>query len=150
MKKEGGEWKRISWDQAIGEIGRLAGMVEDLHAGDDGVPAGLHLVLDRMDRVLKTYMELAETVFFPAIRGGMTPGLAPRIDALRADHDRLGNDCSQIWRISQEFTVPEGACRCWATLYSRLAELIGDLTAQIRLEKEILAARLDPGSDAPV
>ena len=134
----------------LDEIGRLAGMVEDLHEGDDGVPAGLHLVLGRMDRVLKAHMELAETVVFPAIRKGMTSGLAPRIDALRADHDRLGNDCAQIRRISRDFTLPKGACTSWATLYSRLAEFIGDLTAHIRLEKEILTARLDPGSDAPV
>lgn len=56
----------------------------------------------------------------------------------------------QIRRISRDFTVPEGACTSWDTLYSGLAGFIGDLTAHIRLEKEILAARIDPDRDAPV
>lgn len=122
----------------IAEIGKLAEMVEDLHEGDDGVPAGLRLILERMNRVLEAHMQSTETVVFPAIRKGMTSSLAPRIDALRGDRERLSDDFARIRIISRDFALPDGACTSWATLYSRVAEFITDLEDHIRLENDVL------------
>jgi regulator of cell morphogenesis and NO signaling len=134
------------------ELGKLAEMVEDLHEDDEGVPAGLHRVLGRMEDVLEAHMQAAEKVVFPAIRRGATSGLGPRIDALRGDHDRLVSDCARLREVSRDFKLPDGACTSWATLYAGLADFIDALAEHMRLESDMLrqelepAARADPGA----
>jgi regulator of cell morphogenesis and NO signaling len=130
------------------ELAKLAEMVEDLHEGDEGVPAGLHRILGRMGDVLEAHMQQAESVVFPAIRSGATSGLEPRIDALRGDHDRLSRDCARIREISRDFELPDAACTSWVTLYAGLDEFIDVLTEHIRLENDMLREQLGPAAHA--
>lgn len=126
----------------------LAEMVEDLHEGDEGVPAGLHRILCRTGDVLESHMRTAERVVFPAIRRGATAQFGSRIDAFRGDHERLLADCERIRKVSRDFQLPQSACTSWETLYAGLAEFTDDLAEHMRLEKELLAHAPGPGHRA--
>jgi regulator of cell morphogenesis and NO signaling len=131
------------------ELRNLAEMVEDLHDGDEGVPAGIHLILCRIDAVLDTHLRMTEHVVFPATRGETAIGPVPRIDVLRGNHHRLKRDCARIREITRNFALPTAACTSWATLYARLADFITDLTAHLRLESDALFPLFEPGDATP-
>lgn len=118
----------------LDELIELAEMIEDLHEGDEGVPAGIHRILCRMNRALDAHLEMSERGVFPAMRGDTA--LELRTEMLRDHLDRLNRDCARITTITRNFALPEAACTSWATLYARLAEFIADLAVHIRLENE--------------
>lgn len=125
------------------QLGKLAEMVEDLHEGDEGVPAGLHQIIARISGVLEAHMQTAESVIFPAIRMGEASGLESRIDALRSDRARLERNCARIRETCRDFKLPNEACTSWATLYAGLHEFTDDLGEHIRLEKDLLFPRFE-------
>ncbi len=133
----------------LAELVRLAEMVEDLHAGDAGVPAGLHRILVRVRGVLETHMRAAERVVFPAIRSGATSDLGPAIEALSRDHARLDADGALIRETTRDFALPDGACSSWATLYAGLADLVDALAEHVRLERDVLFPMIDHGARPP-
>ncbi len=131
----------------LDHLEKLAEMVEDLHEGDEGVPAGLHHLLLQIGDVLEAHMQTAERVVFPALRSGATVALGAWIDTLRGDHDRLTRACAGIRAISQGFKLSDEACTSWATLYVRLAEFIDDLAEHMRLENALFS-QFAPGGVA--
>ncbi len=124
--------------QQLPDLVKLAEMVEDIHQGDAGAPEGLAALLRRMIGEMEVHMKKEELILFPAIRKGGMPGIENPIAVMRADHDGHDADLAQIRRITNEFTLPEGACTSWATLIEGLKEFADDLTEHIRLENEIL------------
>lgn len=124
--------------QWLDELGKLAEMVEELHEGDEGAPAGLHRILARIGDVLEAHMQTAERIVFPGIRTAATSDLGPWIDALRGDHARLIGDCARIREASRDFRLPDDACTSWATLYAGLVEFIDALAEHLRLESDML------------
>lgn len=132
--------------QQLPNLVRLAEMVEDLHAPDRGVPEGLTAILRRMMGEMEVHMKKEERMLFPVIREGGNGALAERIPAMRADHDDHDRDLVAICRLTDDLTVPEGACQPWITLYEGLAEFSRDLSEHIRLENEVLFPQFEPGA----
>ncbi|WP_297771738.1 hemerythrin domain-containing protein [uncultured Roseovarius sp.] len=64
---------------------------------------------------------------FPLLRKGGGAPLAERIASMRADHDDHDRDLATVRRLTGDFTLPEGACTPWVTLYEGLAEFTCDL-----------------------
>ena len=67
--------------------------------------------------VLEVHMKKEELMLFPAIRRGGMPGLDVPIAVMRADHDHHKVEVAQIRALTDDLTLPEGACRSWAALY---------------------------------
>ncbi|WP_299365538.1 DUF6522 family protein [uncultured Paracoccus sp.] len=130
------------------ELQKLAEMVEDLHEGDEGVPAGIPGVLCRVAEVLDAHLRMTERVVFPAIRADAASGLGPLIDMLRGNHDRLNSDCLRISEITGDFVLPKAACTSWATFYARLDEFTADLQEHMRLENDVLFPQFESGGMA--
>lgn len=124
-------------------LAKLAEMVEDLHAGDEGVPEGLSDLLRRMIGEMEVHMKKEELVLFPAIRRGGGPSIGEPIAAMRADHDDHARELTEIRRLTDNLTPPEHACSSWSTLYVDLAEFVDDLTEHIRLENDVLFPRFE-------
>lgn len=91
-------------------------------------------------------MKKEELILFPAIRRGGGPGVAAPIAVMRADHDDHDREIAEIRRLTRDLTLPEGACRTWAALYSGLGEFLTDLDAHIRLENEVLFPPFETGA----
>lgn len=131
--------------QQLPALAAMAERVEDVHFGDEAVPEGLAALLRRMIGELEVHMKKEELILFPAIRRGGGPGVAAPIAVMRADHDDHDREIAGIRRLTHDLTVPEGACRTWAALYSGLGEFLSDLDAHIRLENEVLFPPFEAG-----
>jgi regulator of cell morphogenesis and NO signaling len=124
--------------QQLPDLVKLAEMIEDIHGEDGGAPIGLTAILRRMIGEMEVHMKKEELILFPAIRKGGVPGIEQPITVMRADHDGHDADLAQIRKVTNGFTLPEGACTSWATLNEKLREFTDDLTEHMRLENEIL------------
>jgi len=136
--------------QRFDELVKLADMVEDLHAADEGAPDGIHRLLGRMEWCIEAHMQTVEGIVIPAICRGAAEDLGPWMEGLRDDHDRLRKDCARLRDMTGGFAPPEAACTSWVTLYARLASLVDDVEEHMRLEAEALRACQDPGFCAEV
>lgn len=126
----------------VSQLVKLAEMVEDLHVGDKGNPEGLATVLRRLIDELAVQKSTAEQVLFPAARKATTPEIEAATEVLRAKHAACDRDIQRIRDITNEFTLPEGACESWVTLYTGLSDFISDIQTHLSLEKEILGTQL--------
>jgi regulator of cell morphogenesis and NO signaling len=126
----------------VPQLVKLAEMVEDLHVGDEGNPEGLSTVLRRLIDEVAVQQGAAEQVLFFAARKATTPEIEASAEVLRAKHVAYDRDIKRVRDITNEFTLPEGACESWATLYTGVSDFINDLTHHLSLEKEMLGAQL--------
>jgi len=130
--------------EQLPDLAALAARVEMVHAGAEGVPAGLADILNRMIGEMEVHMKKEELILFPAIRAGGHPGLEHPIAVMRADHDGHDADLERIRALTGGPALPEGACRTWTRLYEGLDEFIADLTEHMRLENDILFPQFEP------
>ncbi|TYB82408.1 hemerythrin domain-containing protein [Maritimibacter fusiformis] len=128
------------------ELAELSAKVERVHAGAPGVPAGLAEVLGHMIGALEVHMKKEELILFPAIRKGGMPGIENPIAVMRADHDDHEEEVSRIRALTDDLTLPEGACRSWTELYRGLEHFLNELDAHIRLENDVLFPQFEPAS----
>ncbi|MFC2967929.1 hemerythrin domain-containing protein [Acidimangrovimonas pyrenivorans] len=124
--------------QQLPELERLADLVETVHFSDETAPRGLAELLSRLVGEMEVHMKKEELILFPMIRKGGAPGIDRPIAAMRADHDDHGDEIAQIRKLTDDLTLPEGACRTWTALYDGLGRFIADLEEHIRLENEVL------------
>lgn len=134
--------------EQLPSLAELAEKVETVHFGDADVPEGLAAILRRLIGEMEVHMKKEELILFPAIRRGGMPGIEHPIAVMRADHDDHDHEVAGIRRLTQDLTLPEGACRTWAALYAGLAEFIADLAEHIRLENEVLFPQFEAGGAA--
>lgn len=119
----------------------LAQKVETVHGDHEQAPLGLTEVLVVMQGDLDGHMQKEETILFPMMRNGGHPMIAKPIAVMRADHQHEAGYLDQINRITNDLTLPEGACRSWTALYTGLGKLRDDLTAHMALENDVLFPR---------
>ncbi len=127
--------------RALPELIALSRKVEAVHREHPRVPAGLADVLRQMESELEQHMAREEATLFPAMRRRSEEGLAVAIGELRHEHDDQGAQLRSLERLTDDFTLPEGACRSWQALYVGTAQLADDLTEHIHLENNILFPR---------
>lgn len=100
---------------------------------------------------LSPHLMKEERVLFPYIRDlefKHTKGLALSfppfgtvnhpVRMMMEEHDRDGGILRKMREISNDYTLPEGACPSFTGLYHRLAELERDLHQHIHLENNLL------------
>lgn len=67
--------------------------------------------------------------------------VARTIQELEGEHDGAGNLLKQIRMLTEDFTLPEGACTTYRITYTRLEELEGMTFEHVHLENNILFPR---------
>lgn len=127
--------------RTLPELVKLARKVEAVHRENPKVPAGLFDVLWQMESELEQHMTREETTLFPAMRRRTNGSLDTPIDELRHEHDDQGAMLRRLESLTDDFTLPEGACRSWQALYIGTAKLAEDLMEHIHLENNILFPR---------
>jgi len=125
------------------ELLSLAQKVERVHAGDPQAPAGLAKLLEGMAQELEVHMRKEEAVLFPAIRQGGMLGLEHPIAVMRADHDEHDKDIAAICNLTNNLSLPLGACRSWAALYEGLGQFIADFETHMHLENDVLFPKFE-------
>lgn len=87
-----------------------------------------------------------EKVLFPAIRA-LSQGeqvescfghIENPINAMRHEHEAVGEILQKLHELTNDFTPPEYACTTWRVCYATLAEFEADLHRHIHLENNIL------------
>jgi regulator of cell morphogenesis and NO signaling len=90
---------------------------------------------------LEQHMRKEEMILFPFVeRGGPAPfgSVANPIRVMEHEHDSAGQALAEMRRVTDGFTLPEGACNTFRALYAGLEELERDLHMHIHLENNIL------------
>ena len=132
--------------EQLPELAAMAARVEALHAGAPQVPAGLSQLLRRLIGELEVHMKKEELLLFPAMRGQAADRLATPIGEMRHDHDDHGAFLDEVAQLTNDHTLPEGACRSWQALYAGTAQLRADLMEHIHLENNVLFPRFEQGA----
>lgn len=102
------------------------------------------LMDDLLDHVVKE-----ETLVFPRIKAMVNSGvessqansaesLDTTIKLMHEEHDHAGDDLRYMRKITNDYTLPAGACNSYTYLFEKLKEFENDLFLHIHLENNIL------------
>jgi regulator of cell morphogenesis and NO signaling len=127
--------------RALPELIMLSRKVEAVHREHPKVPAGLSDALQQMQGELEQHMAKEEAILFPAMRQWAKGKLDIPTAAFRHEHDDQGTQLRLLESLTDDFTLPEGACRSWQALYVGTAQLAEDMMEHIHLENNILFPR---------
>jgi regulator of cell morphogenesis and NO signaling len=123
------------------ELMALARKVEAVHREHPKVPNGLFSTLEEMQSELESHMRVEETTIFPMMRAETPDELHRAIGALRHEHDDQARLLHRLESLTDNFTLPEGACRSWQALYVSTAQFVTDVMEHIHLENNVLFPR---------
>lgn len=124
------------------ELIRLARRVEQVHGYHSECPAGLADVLEKLEEDLLSHMAKEEQVLFPAIlENADKDWMSHPIKAMLHEHDEAGKDVELMDQLTNNFTLPEGACNTWRASYMNTHTFIQELMEHISLENNILFPR---------
>ncbi len=133
------------------ELPRLEAMalrVEHVHG--DKMPAilpELARVVTALKAELEQHMMKEEQILFPLVLQGESVMIDCPIKVMEQEHDSASQALQKLRSLTNEYTVPEGACNTWRALWHGLAALETDLHHHIHLENNILFPRaLNPGA----
>lgn len=114
----------------------------------------LRNLLTNLASDLSMHMFKEENVLFPYIKDVDTAITQNRslmyppfgtvqhpIRMMMAEHDTAGDILKEMRRLSNDYTIPDGACPSYAGLYNRLEALERDLHEHIHLENNVLFPR---------
>lgn len=125
------------------ELIMLSRKVEQVHAGKEGVPAGLADLMQQALGELEVHMRKEELILFPAMRRHRDGPLDGPIAQMRHEHVDHGEFIEQVTRMTNDFTPPAGACGTWRALYASAAQFKDDLIEHIHTENNILFPRFE-------
>lgn len=127
----------------VPELVKLAKKVEAVHADHPKAPRGLADILQELLGELEVHMKKEELILFPAMRQRSEGRLDTPIAEMRHDHDDHGEHLRHLESVTDNFNLPEGACRSWQALYAGTAKLTNDLMEHIHLENNVLFPRYE-------
>ncbi|RWB72445.1 MAG: iron-sulfur cluster repair di-iron protein [Mesorhizobium sp.] len=134
---------------ALPELMALSRKVEAVHREHAKVPAGLSEALRLLRSELEPHMAKEEAILFPAMLQWTEGKYDIPISELRHEHDDQGTTLRLLETLTDNFTVPEGACRSWQALYVGVAQLAEDLVEHIHLENNVLFPRFAAAQGRP-
>ncbi|MFY0642621.1 MAG: iron-sulfur cluster repair protein YtfE [Bermanella sp.] len=129
--------------EQLPELIRLSQRVERVHGGNPDCPVGLSAHLESMLEELEVHMQKEETILFPMILRGMGEMAVAPVSMMRHEHEGHGDVLAGVHQLTNDITLPEGACNTWRALYTGLAALSNDLMEHIHLENNVLFNRID-------
>ncbi|HLU77883.1 MAG TPA: iron-sulfur cluster repair protein YtfE [Burkholderiales bacterium] len=126
--------------EQLPEMIRLAQRVEEVHGARADCPAGLTDLLREMQQELESHMMKEEQILFPMLSRGRGPVVCGPITVMMMEHEQHGASLDRMCALTNDITLPEGACNTWRALYGALAQFRDDLMDHIHLENNILFA----------
>lgn len=128
------------------ELIRLASRVEQVHGDRPECPVGLAQHLNAMAHELDAHMQKEEQILFPMLKAGQRALAAGPIHVMRTEHDDHALALQQLYALTDNITLPKGACNTWRALYVGLQAFVDDLKQHIHLENNILFDATQPAA----
>lgn len=119
--------------------------------------ARLHSLFRQLKTELEQHLIAEEKTVFPLILKAETTGAradaekaASAIDGMESDHSAAGDLLKEMREVTQNYLLPEDACRTYTVTFRKLEELESDLFEHIHLENNLLFPRMkrDPSAFA--
>lgn len=111
--------------------------------------AQLHRLFHQMKTELEQHLITEEEIVFPLIRIAEQTGAQPdaakaanTIQELETDHRAVGELLKAMREVTQEYRLPEDACRTYTVTFQKLEEMESDLFEHIHLENNVLFPRV--------
>jgi regulator of cell morphogenesis and NO signaling len=133
--------------QELPRLVSIAQTVADAHADKDSRVLEINSVIREMAEELMEHMAKEEQILFPFIRDlaekqqvPFAPfgSMANPIKAMESEHDDAGRALERLRVLTNNYTVPEWACRTYEVLMESLQKLEWDLHQHIHKENNIL------------
>jgi regulator of cell morphogenesis and NO signaling len=126
----------------IPRLQALAWKVARVHADHDGVRLhALAGIVDGLAEDLFPHLDREEQILFPWIASGRGASAGTPIGVMQSEHESAGRSLEEIRRLTDDHTVPAGACTSWRSLLDGLAAFDADLREHIHLENNVLFPR---------
>lgn len=127
------------------ELPRLEAMMRKVHEvhGDkdrERFDALLEVVLAIVADI-EQHLPKEEEMLFPMIRSGRGAMALGPMHVLEMEHEILGGMLRKLRELTDDYTVPEGACNTWRALWVGLEDFERSLHEHIHLENNILHPR---------
>lgn len=111
--------------------------------------AQLHRLFHQMKTDLEQHLVDEEEKVFPLIKEAVRTGTPDAfqkaneiISEMEDDHSAVGDLLKEMRKITDNYRLPEGACRTYTLTFRKLEELEADLFQHIHLENNVLFPRI--------
>lgn len=129
------------WEE-LPRLDAMARKVLAVHGDKDPeMLGGIVEVYGALKAELEQHMRKEEQVLFPMIKSGNGSMAGPPVNVMHAEHESAGEALRRLRELTNNYTVPEGACNTWRALWHGLEALENDLHQHIHLENNILFPR---------
>ncbi|TVZ80266.1 regulator of cell morphogenesis and NO signaling [Aeribacillus composti] len=119
------------------------------HGGNHPHLIKVHKLFNELKTELEQHLWKEESEVFPLISqfekqptSENEQKMKKMIADLTNEHDKTGDIIKEIRRITNDYTLPNGACRTYQLVYNRLEALESDLFEHIHLENNVLFPRI--------
>jgi iron-sulfur cluster repair di-iron protein len=120
-----------------------------VHGGNHPHLIKVHKLFNELKTELEQHLWKEESEVFPLISqfekqptNENEQKMKKMIADLTNEHDKTGDIIKEIRRITNDYTLPNGACRTYQLVYNRLEALESDLFEHIHLENNVLFPRI--------
>jgi len=129
--------------EALPFIGTLAAKVSRVHGEHNPRLRELHAAVTELTELLLPHLEEEDEQLFPLLlaEGADQAEARRRLEAMHAEHLRLGAALARVRAAAEDFALPDWACNSYRTLFSELEQLEAELLAQVHLENHVLRPR---------
>ncbi len=133
------------------DIRHYARKVMKVHGENHPELLPVYELVEAVNSELMSHMDKEEQILFPFIKvmvgahkNGTQAGTSDftqvqhPIHMMEEEHEAVGQNLAEIRKLTNDYTLPEGACASYSLLYRMLAEFEEDLHLHIHLENNIL------------
>ncbi|WP_339211831.1 iron-sulfur cluster repair di-iron protein [Aeribacillus sp. FSL K6-3256] len=120
-----------------------------VHGGNHPHLIKVHKLFNELKTELEQHLWKEESEVFPLISqfekqptSENEQKMKKMIADLTNEHDKTGDIIKEIRRITNDYILPNGACRTYQLVYNRLEALESDLFEHIHLENNVLFPRI--------
>jgi regulator of cell morphogenesis and NO signaling len=120
-----------------------------VHGGAHPELAQLHRLFHQMKTDLEQHLVEEEGTVFPLIKEAERAGTREAfqkanetIAKMEDDHSAVGELLKEMRNITDDYRLPEGACRTYTLTFQKLEELESDMFQHIHLENNVLFPRV--------
>jgi len=134
---------------ALPELGDFVTKILRVHGKNHPELTHVHRVFNQLRSELEQHLIEEEESIFPKIKAYeqnrssvQLDALLTDIDILESEHDTSGNLLKELRRLTNDYHIPEDACKTFTLTYLKLQELESDLFQHIHLENNILFQKI--------
>lgn len=124
-------------------VDTLAIKVSRVHGDHNPKLVDVARVVAALVAALLPHLDEEEQGMFPAmmVRAPDTAALAPQIAAMWDDHRAVGALLDELRTATENYALPDWACKSYRTLFAELGQLEKDVLTHVHIENHVLAPR---------